>query len=158
MTEDLTHHIIRRTVATAQPQKIVPFGSRAQGDCRPDSDIFLNLAVLRGSVQLGEPRPKCGEFLREKPANSVLDLFRRTHETELTPPDKPAQPGPESRRIVSRIFSGFGPSRPSPPQTSSTAHGARKPPLGRPGMALYGPNGAVKPLKTRRLQNMEDVV
>jgi hypothetical protein len=57
------------------------------------SDIFLNLAVPSGSVQLGEPRPKCGEFLRGKPANSILDLFKRAHKTKFTPPDKSAQPG-----------------------------------------------------------------
>ena len=55
----------------------------------PRSDIFLNLAVPGGRVQLGEPRPKCGEFLRGKPAKSILNLFKCTHETELTPPHKP---------------------------------------------------------------------
>jgi hypothetical protein len=57
------------------------------------SDIFFNLAVPGGSVQPGEPRPKCGEFLRGKPPNSILDLFKRTHESKLTPPDKPGATG-----------------------------------------------------------------
>jgi hypothetical protein len=67
--------------------------SSANASSRTGSDMFLALAVPGGRVQLGEPRPKCGEFLRGKPANSILDLFKGAHKTKPTPPDKSAQPG-----------------------------------------------------------------
>lgn len=35
--------MIRRILATGQPQKIILFGSRARGDARPDSDYDLLL-------------------------------------------------------------------------------------------------------------------
>jgi hypothetical protein len=55
-------------------------------------DIFLNLAVPPSSVKLGEPRPKCCESGRGKPANGILDLSNRAHVGKLTPLDRPAQP------------------------------------------------------------------
>jgi len=39
MTENLVGDIVRRIVQTAQPEKIILFGSRGRGDARPDSDI-----------------------------------------------------------------------------------------------------------------------
>ena len=54
MTEDLTQDIIRRIVATAQPQRIVLFGSRARGDARPDSDF--DLLVIKESSEPGYRR------------------------------------------------------------------------------------------------------
>ena len=43
--------VIKRIVATANPEKIVLFGSRARGDHRPDSDF--DFLVIKKSV---EPR------------------------------------------------------------------------------------------------------
>ena len=54
MPEDVTQDIIRRIVATAQPQKIVLFGSRARGDARPDSDF--DLLVIKESSEPGYRR------------------------------------------------------------------------------------------------------
>jgi len=76
--------------AAALPQIVQGFvGQRIE---MARGDIFLNLAVPGGSVQLGEPRPKCGKFLRGKLANGILDLFNRAHTTNFTPPGNSAQP------------------------------------------------------------------
>ena len=55
-------------------------------------DILLKLAVPCRSIELGEPSPKCGEFLSRKPPDSFLNLFNRAHAPQLTPPGSPAQP------------------------------------------------------------------
>jgi len=47
----LMEEIVRRIVATAHPEKVILFGSRARGDARPDSDI--DLLVIADST---EPR------------------------------------------------------------------------------------------------------
>jgi len=49
MNQDLLGHIVRRIVETAQPEKIILFGSRARGDARPDSDF--DLLVMQESDQ-----------------------------------------------------------------------------------------------------------
>jgi uncharacterized protein len=41
LPDDLVREIVRRIVETAQPEKVVLFGSRARGDARPNSDIDL---------------------------------------------------------------------------------------------------------------------
>ncbi len=51
MNQDLVADIVRRIVQTAQPEKIILFGSRARGDARPDSDF--DLLVIKES---DEPR------------------------------------------------------------------------------------------------------
>jgi predicted nucleotidyltransferase len=51
MSQDLVADIVRRIVETAQPEKIILFGSRARGDARPDSDF--DLLVIKES---DEPR------------------------------------------------------------------------------------------------------
>jgi len=51
VNEDLIPDIVRRIVETAQPEKIILFGSRARGDARPDSDF--DLLVIKES---NEPR------------------------------------------------------------------------------------------------------
>jgi predicted nucleotidyltransferase len=48
---DLIGDIVRRIVETAQPDKIILFGSRARGDARPDSDF--DVLVIKES---SEPR------------------------------------------------------------------------------------------------------
>ena len=51
MKRDLLADIVRRIVETAQPEKIILFGSRARGDARADSDF--DVLVIQES---GEPR------------------------------------------------------------------------------------------------------
>jgi len=49
--DHLIDDIVRRIVETAQPDKIILFGSRARGDARPDSDF--DVLVIKES---SEPR------------------------------------------------------------------------------------------------------
>jgi predicted nucleotidyltransferase len=49
--DDLIGDIVRRIVQTAQPDKIILFGSRARGDARPNSDF--DVLVIKES---SEPR------------------------------------------------------------------------------------------------------
>ena len=51
LSEDLIQDIVRRIVATAQPEKVILFGSRARGEARPDSDF--DVLVIKESA---EPR------------------------------------------------------------------------------------------------------
>jgi predicted nucleotidyltransferase len=51
LNDDLVRGIVRRIVDTAQPEKVVLFGSRARGDARPDSDF--DVLVIK---QSDEPR------------------------------------------------------------------------------------------------------
>jgi predicted nucleotidyltransferase len=41
--------IVRRIVEAVDPDKIIPFGSRARGDNRPDSDV--DLMVIESSLE-----------------------------------------------------------------------------------------------------------
>jgi len=50
-SDDLIGDIVRRIVETAQPEKVILFGSRARGDARPDSDF--DVLVIKES---DEPR------------------------------------------------------------------------------------------------------
>ncbi|MGA2608555.1 MAG: nucleotidyltransferase domain-containing protein [Terriglobia bacterium] len=50
-SDDLVGDIVRRIVETAQPDKIILFGSRARGDARPNSDF--DILVIKES---SEPR------------------------------------------------------------------------------------------------------
>ncbi|MGO9269616.1 MAG: nucleotidyltransferase domain-containing protein [Terriglobia bacterium] len=50
-SDDLIGDIVRRIVETAQPEKIILFGSRARGDARPNSDF--DVLVIKES---SEPR------------------------------------------------------------------------------------------------------
>jgi len=54
MTGDVTQDLIRRIVETAQPEKIILFGSRARGDARPDSDF--DVLVIKESDEPGYRR------------------------------------------------------------------------------------------------------
>jgi predicted nucleotidyltransferase len=49
--DNLIREIVRRIVNTAQPEKVILFGSRARGDARPNSDYDL-LVIQRSD----EPR------------------------------------------------------------------------------------------------------
>lgn len=51
LNDDLVGDIVRRIVDTAQPEKVILFGSRARGDARPDSDF--DVLVIK---QSNEPR------------------------------------------------------------------------------------------------------
>ena len=51
LNDDLVRDIVRRIVDTAQPQKVILFGSRARGDARPNSDF--DVLVIKES---DEPR------------------------------------------------------------------------------------------------------
>ena len=46
---DLIGEIVRRIVETAQPEKIILFGSRARGDARPNSDF--DVLVIKQSSE-----------------------------------------------------------------------------------------------------------
>ena len=53
-SDDLVRDIVRRIVQTAQPDKIILFGSRARGDARPDSDF--DVLVIKESSEPGYRR------------------------------------------------------------------------------------------------------
>jgi hypothetical protein len=104
-------------------------------------DIFLDLPIPGGSVQLGEPGPEHGEVLRRKSPDCVLDFFDGAHDDKLTPPEKSAQPRqacglryrsrPRSRRTASGMVStriAAAPGSASAPAclTLSPSPGARK--------------------------------
>jgi predicted nucleotidyltransferase len=52
--DDLISDIVRRIVETAQPDKIILFGSRARGDSRPNSDF--DVLVIKESSEPGYRR------------------------------------------------------------------------------------------------------
>jgi len=51
LNDDLVRDIVRRTVETAQAEKVILFGSQARGDARPNSDF--DVLVIK---QSDEPR------------------------------------------------------------------------------------------------------
>jgi predicted nucleotidyltransferase len=51
LNEELIRDIVRRIVDTAQPEKVILFGSQARGDVRPDSEF--EVLVIK---QSDEPR------------------------------------------------------------------------------------------------------
>jgi len=61
-SDDLVRDIVRRIVQTAQPDKIILFGSRARGDARPDSDF--DVLVIKESSEPG--------YRRDAPLYSAL--------------------------------------------------------------------------------------
>jgi len=52
--DNLIDDIVRRILETAQPEKIILFGSRARGDARPNSDF--DLLVIKESSEPGYRR------------------------------------------------------------------------------------------------------
>ena len=74
--DSLIDDIIRRIVETAQPDKIILFGSRARGDARPNSDF--DVLVIKES---NEPR-----YRRSVPLYVALaDLPAEVEVTVYTP-------------------------------------------------------------------------
>ena len=51
LSDDVVRDIVRRIVDTAQPEKVILFGSQARGDARPGSDF--DVLVIKDS---DEPR------------------------------------------------------------------------------------------------------
>jgi predicted nucleotidyltransferase len=75
--DDLMQDIIRRIVATAQPEKIILFGSRARGDARPDSDF--DILVIKQSDEPGYRRD-AALYLALAGLNAPVDVLTYTPE------------------------------------------------------------------------------
>ena len=77
MKRDLLADIVRRIVETAQPEKIILFGSRARGDARPGSDF--DLLVIKES---DEPcyRRDAPLYLALAGVNAPVDVLTYTPE------------------------------------------------------------------------------
>jgi len=77
MKRDLLADIVRRIVETAQPEKIILFGSRARGDARPGSDF--DLLVIKES---DEPRYRRDAplYLALAGVNAPVDVLTYTPE------------------------------------------------------------------------------
>jgi len=77
MKQDLLADIVRRIVETAQPEKIILFGSRARGDARPGSDF--DLLVIKES---DEPRYRRDAplYLALAGVNAPVDVLTYTPE------------------------------------------------------------------------------
>jgi uncharacterized protein len=93
--DDLVRDIVRRIVETAQPDKIILFGSRARGDARPNSDfdvlvikessepryrrsvpLYVALADLPGEVEVMVYTPEEIEEWRDVPQAFVTTAVR----------------------------------------------------------------------------------
>ena len=74
---ELISDIVRRIVETAQPEKIILFGSRARGDARPDSDI--DLLVIQESTEPGYRRD-AALYLALAGLNAPVDVLTYTPE------------------------------------------------------------------------------
>jgi len=77
MKQDLLADIVSRIVETAQPEKIILFGSRARGDARPGSDF--DLLVIKES---DEPRYRRDAplYLALAGVNAPVDVLTYTPE------------------------------------------------------------------------------
>ena len=77
LIEGLLADIVRRIVETAQPEKIILFGSRAHGDARPGSDF--DLLVIKES---DEPRYRRDAplYLALAGVNAPVDVLTYTPE------------------------------------------------------------------------------
>jgi len=77
MKQDLLADIVRRIVETAQPEKIILFGSRARGNARPGSDF--DLLVIKES---DEPRYRRDAplYLALAGVNAPVDVLTYTPE------------------------------------------------------------------------------
>ncbi len=77
MNQDLVADIVRRIVETAQPEKIILFGSRARGDARPDSDF--DVLVIKESDEPGYRRD-AALYLALAGLNAPVDVVTYTPE------------------------------------------------------------------------------
>ena len=75
--DDLIRDVVRRIVQTAQPDKIILFGSRARGDARPDSDI--DILVIQDSTEPGYRRD-AALYLALAGMNVPVDVITYTPE------------------------------------------------------------------------------
>jgi predicted nucleotidyltransferase len=75
--EPLVADIVPRVVATAQPDKVILFGSRARGKARPESDF--DLLVIKASDAPGYRRD-AALYLALAGLNAPVDLITYTHE------------------------------------------------------------------------------
>jgi len=73
----LVADIVQRIVRTAQPQKIILFGSRARGNARPDSDF--DLLVIKDSDEPGYRRD-ASLYLALAGLNTPVDVMVYTPE------------------------------------------------------------------------------
>ena len=77
LNDDLIQDIVRRIVATAQPEKVILFGSRARGEARPDSD--LDVLVIQESAVPGYQRD-AALYLALAGLNAPVDVITYTPE------------------------------------------------------------------------------
>jgi predicted nucleotidyltransferase len=77
LNDNLISDIVRRIVETAQPDKIILFGSQARGDARPDSDI--DLLVIQESTEPGYRRD-AALYLALAGLNAPVDVMTYTPE------------------------------------------------------------------------------
>jgi uncharacterized protein len=75
--DDLIRDVIHRIVQTAQPDKIILFGSRARGKPRPDSDI--DILVIQDSALPGYRRD-AALYLALAGLNAPVDVITYTPE------------------------------------------------------------------------------
>ena len=77
MSGDQIAEIVDRIVATAHPDKVILFGSRARGEARPDSD--LDVLVIQESDVPGYQRD-AALYLALAGLNAPVDLITYTPE------------------------------------------------------------------------------
>lgn len=77
VTESQIQAVVSQIVEKFHPEKIILFGSYAEGNAREDSDVDL-LVVLPFE---GHPAWKAGEILNSIKRRFALDLIVRTPET-----------------------------------------------------------------------------
>ena len=77
LNDDFVQDIVQRIVETAQPDKVILFGSRARGNARPDSDF--DLLVIKNSEEPGYRRD-AALYLALAGLNAPVDVMVYTPE------------------------------------------------------------------------------
>jgi predicted nucleotidyltransferase len=77
LNDDFVQDIVQRIVETAQPDKVILFGSRARGNARPDSDF--DLLVIKDSEEPGYRRD-AALYLALAGLNAPVDVMVYTPE------------------------------------------------------------------------------